>query len=444
MTQPTDAVRPPAAAAVGAAAQVPLAFVLLLAAWLFDFRSAGEGEGLDVQVLFAAAYVFALVLLLIGDRAIGMRIHGLPALVGCGALYLMVGVASGLVNGQEFYPILRNATCVIIYLATAYVTARVLLSSDPTRLRQILAIFCLLYAISAYFIFNLTMGGIDLEKVRFEIVGASAIAAIGYAVLAALFKLNKIELVAMAINGVLVLLSITRSYLLVLAAQAAIFIGQVRRVFSPRLIALGVLGLAALLGVLTYGQQQLTRWGERMLGGGGSNYSEYQTFYTRFSEWDFMLQAWTQSIDHFLFGAGIAARTTYYLPRELGGGTEFMVGFGHNQHLSMPYTAGAVGGVPLLLLQWFQVYLAWRFLRQTIRLPQLRSDAVFLGAWGATMVLGHNAVNIVSATFTTRGSSLWFGIGTGLLLGAQALFDPANARRPAPRPAPRASRYVPA
>jgi hypothetical protein len=444
MPLPPDAVRPSAVSAVRSAARVPLTFVVLLAAWLLDFRSAGEGEGLDVQALFAATYFFALTLLLIGDRAIGTRIHGLPALMGCGALYLLVAISAGLVNGQEPYPILRNATSVAIYLSAAYATARVVVSSDPARLRQILAVFCLLFAVAAYAISNLATGGIDTEKVRFEIVGASAIAALGYVGLAALFKLTRIEIAAMAINGIVVLLSVTRAYLLVIAAQVTFFAGRIRQVFSPRLIALGVLGIVALLGVLTYGQQQLTRWSDRMLGGGGSDYQEYQTIFTRFSEWDFMLSSWTQSFEHFLFGAGIAAKTTYYLPREMGGGTEFMVGFGHNQHLSMPYTAGVVGGLPLLLLQWFQVYLAWRFLRQTIRLPNLRSDVVFLGAWGATMIIGHNAINIVSATFTTRGFSLWFGIGTGLLLGAQALFDPANRPRSAPRAPPRASRYLPA
>jgi hypothetical protein len=441
MFQPTGADRQSTLALAREGASVPLAFILLLAAWLLDFRSEGEGEGIGIQAYFAATYAFAVIMLLIGDRTVGLRIQGLPALIVCGTLYLMVGFASGLANNQQPYTIMRNGASVAIYLVTAYVTARVVLRSDPTRLRRVLSVFCLLYAVASYFITNLIKGGIDVEKVRFEIIGASVIAAIGYAVLAALFKLTKIEIAAMAVNGALVLISVTRSYLLVFAAQATVFIGHIRRVFSPRVIALGVV---ALLGVLTYGQQQLSRWDTRILGGGRSDFQEYQTFYTRFSEWDFMLRAWTESSSSFLFGSGLAARTIYFLPRELGGGTEFMIGFGHNQHLSMLFTAGIVGGIPLLLLQWYQVYLGWRFLRQTIRFPHLRNDVVFLGAWGATMILGHNAINIVSATFTTRGFSLWFGIGTGLLLGAQALFDPANAARTAPRPKARAPRYLPA
>jgi hypothetical protein len=419
-------------------------YILLLAAWLFDFQSGGEGEGVEVQAFYAAAYVFSSVMLLIGDRAAGQRVQGLFALLVCGGLYLAIGIASGLINGQTPYPILRNGMSVVIYLSAAYFTARVVVTSDPAKLRQILSVFCFLYAIAAYFIFDRTAGGIDFEKVRFQIIGASAAGALGYVVLAPLFKLSKIELAAMLANVVILLISVTRSFLLAFGAQAAIFIGQIRRVFSPRLIALGVLGAFALLGLLTYGQSQLLRWSDRILGGGGSGFSEYQTVYTRLSEWEFMLRAWLQSSDHFLFGSGIAAKAYYFLPREAGGGSEFMIGFGHNQIFSIIFTAGLVGGLPLVLLQGVHVWRAWRFLRNAIRLPHLRTDAVFLGAWGATIILGHNATNLLASTFAGRGSSLWFGIGTGLLLGAQALFDPANARQSTPRPAPRASRFLPA
>lgn len=419
-------------------------FILLLAAWLFDFQSGGQGAGVDIQAYFAATYIFALVMLLIGDRAGGTRIDGLPALMICGTFYLGVGIASGLVNGQELYPILRNSLNVAIYLSSAFVTARVVVVTEAARLRLILAIFCLLYAAFAYIIFNITAGGIDFERVRYQIVGASAIAALGYVVLTALFKLTKVELAAMAVNGLLVLLSITRTFLLVLAAQATIYVGQARRVFSPRAILAGLVGLAALVGVATFGERQLTRWQDRIFGSGGAEYGEYQSVYTRFSEWDYMWRSWTQSADNFLFGSGIAAKTTYYKPTELGAGSEYMVGFGHNQHLSMTFTAGLLGGIPLLVLQFLQGYLAWRFLRQTIRFPRLRNDVVFLGAWGATMVIGTLALNIVSATFTFRGASMWYGIGTGLLLGARALFDPANAPQAGRATLPRARRYQPA
>jgi hypothetical protein len=430
--------------AARAATGVPWMFMLLLGAWLLDFQSEGEGQGIAIQAYFAAAYGFALVMLLIGDRAAGVRIQGLGALLACGAIFLGVGIGSGLIAGQQAYPVLRNSFTVAIYLSSAYITARLVVTTDPARLRFVLGLFCLLYSGSAYLIFNATSGGVDLERVRFQIVGTSATAALGYVVLAALFKLTRIEMAATALNGVIVLLSVTRTYLLVLVAQGAIFLGQIRKVFSPRLIATGVLGLVALAMVMTYGQRQVQRWEDRIVGSTGTESSEYQTLYTRLSEWQFMWNEWTSSTDHFLFGGGIAARTTYFKPREMGTGAEYMIGFGHNQHISMLFTAGTLGGLPLLILQWLHAIAAWRFLRHAIRMPHLRNDAVFLGAWGATIVLGYLMLNIFAAAFMVRGMSLWFGIGTGLLLGAQALFDPANAPRKAPPAAPGSSRYLPA
>jgi hypothetical protein len=424
-------------------AAVPNTVILLLAAWLFDFQSSGAGEGIDIQAYFIGTYVFALAMFLIGDRHTGQRIHGLPALMVCGAVFLGVGIVSALINGQETYPILRNGTSVFIYLSAAYVMARTALTTDPAKLRFVLSLLCLFYSLSAYFIYDFLSGGVDLEAVRFQIIGASAIAALGYLTLAVLFKLTRIEQAAMLANGVIVLLSITRSFLLAVLVQGSVFAGRIRQVFQTRLIVLGGVGAFVLLAVLSFGQSQLLRWEGRMAGT-GSAYTEYETLYTRLSEWEFMLRAWTSSIGHFLFGTGIASRTSYHTAFSRSGGTEFMIGFGHNMHLSMPFVGGVIGGLPLLFLQWFQAYLAWRFLRQTIASPKLRNDAVFLGAWGATIILGFAAINTVSAAFTTRGVSLWFGIGTGLLLGIQARFDPANIGRSAPVAMPRTARYQPA
>lgn len=428
---------------VAQSAAVPKMFILMLAAWLFDFQSAGEGEGVDIQAYFIATYLFALVMLLISDRNSGQRIRGLGMFMTFGGLFLIVGISSGISNGQTAYPILRNAASVFIYLSAAYATARMVVMTNPTSLRFVLSIFCLLYAISGYFIYDFMSGGVDLQNVRFQIIGASAMAALGYAVLAVLFRLSRVEQAAMIINGVILVLSITRSFILVALAQGSPFIGRIRRVFSPRLILVGAAALIGLFAFLYFGQSQLLRWEDR-ISGSGSNYSEYQTLYTRLSEWTFMFGEWTQSLRHFFLGSGMAAQSIYEVPLELGGGTEFMIGFGHSLHLSLPFIAGAVGGLPLLLVQWYQAFLGWRFLRRTIAYPHLRNDAVFLGAWGGTILLGFFAINFVSAPFVTRNVSLWFGIGTGLLLGAQARFDPDNAPRRNPRAAVARSRLKPA
>ena len=171
--------------------------------------------------------------------------------------------------------------------------------------------------------------------------------------------------------------------------------------------------------------------------GGSSGNSQYETYYTRLSEWSFMYDSWTASPKEFLIGSGFAAETTYYYTSEAGGGSEHMIGFGHNHYLSAVFTAGAIGGLPLLLVQLLQGLLAVRFLRQIARRPDLRGDAAFLGSWGAMIVLGTLAANFFLSSYTQRGTSLWYAIGTGLLLAAASHRSSgrpaANARRALPR-----------
>lgn len=420
-------------------AAVPWMFVLLLAAWLIDFPSEGQGKGLDTQAYFLGIYILALTVMLIGHRDTGRRITGLPTAMVCGVFYLGVAISGGLIANQSVYMILRNALTVAIYLSSMFVTARVVLNSDPGKIRRLLGLFCLLYAVSNFIMFYLAKGGIDFEYVRYQIIGVSVIAALAYLTLLLMFRLNTFEFLAMAANTAIVLASITRTYLLVAVIQLLSLAGLARRVLSPRVLVFGLMGVLAAGAVLVYGELQLARWQDRLFGA-GSRHTESWTVDTRLSEWTFMAREWTDSLTHFLFGNGLAAQTLFFLPSQLGYGTGSMIGFGHNQHLSMVFTAGLIGGLPLLIVQARQGIDGLRFVRATARNPHLRNDAVFLGAWGGLIVIGYLIANMFDSIFSYRGDSMWYGIGTGLLLGARALFDPANAPQ-AGRAIPPSARY---
>lgn len=415
--------------AEGAAARWPRLYAVMVTAWLFDFRSEGEGQGLAIQTIFLAVYLFAFTLFLIAEASSQLRIRWLPSLMTAGGLYLTVGIASGLLYGQDIYPILRNSVSVFVYLSATYATATTVAKTDPTRLRQVLAVLCMGYAISTFLIFNATSGGIDVDKVRYQIIGASNMAALGYVVLLVMFRLSYLQLATLLINLAILLLSVTRTFLLSFIAQAMVVALEFRRLFTLRMIMLGALALCVVAGALSLGSGQVLRWEDRLGEETGAGTMRDETLNTRLSEWEFMSREWTASPGNFMFGSGFAAKTTYFYSREVGGYSESMVGFGHNQHLSMLFNGGFLGGFPLLALMWFNGLMAFRFLRQTARRPDMRSDLVFLGAWGATMILGFLVADILSSTFGTRGPALWYGVGTGLLLGAQACFDPENGRR---------------
>ena len=432
LSPPPGAAPPPRVVAALRTARIPLSFVALIGAWLFDFQSAGEGEGLAFQAIFLGVYLFGLAGFLIADRSMGRVIAGMNSFLMAGSIFLAVGIVSGMVHGQQIYPILRNAISVLVYVSIAYVIARAVVSYDLKVLRRFLGIACLAYAVSTFLIYSAMSGGIDVTSVRFQIVGTSTIAALAYVSLSVLFKLNYVELAALGINAVILLLSVTRTYLFAFAAQAAVLLLGYRRLFGAKFLLVVIAGLIALGGLQLFGQSQIERWRGRFVGE-GSSYSEYETYYTRLSEWNFMYDSWTSAPREFLIGSGLAAETTYYYSSEQGGGAEHMIGFGHNHYLSTVFTAGALGGLPLLVLQVLQGILAVRFLSKVVRRPDLRSDIVFLGAWGAMIILGTLAANLFLNSYTQRGMALWYGIGTGLLIAAASGASSANAPPAQPR-----------
>lgn len=406
--------------------RLPRSYFLMVAAWVLDFQSAGQGQGLAIQAVWLSLYLLGLLLFLVTDRHRGLQIRGLPPLLLCGALYLTVAITTGLNYDQPIYPLMRNGASVFVYLSGAYATARVVMTHDSTTLRKLLALFCAVYAVTFFVIFAIASGGINFSTIRYQIIGTSSIAALGYVTLTLLFRLTYVELAALMANLVILLIAVTRTFLFSFAAQILALLIEFRRVFTPRLVVVGLAGIIVFMGVSQFGGGQVVRWEDR-LAGRDSHDVGYQTYFTRIEEWQYMYDDWTSTAPRFMFGAGLAAQTKYHNARAAGGNEENMIGFGHNQHLSLLFDAGLVGGMPILLVQFLQAALSLRFLRRVAQYRGRRSDMLFLGAWGATIVLGNVAANFLAASFVLRGLALWYGIGTGLLLGAQARFDPVNA-----------------
>lgn len=407
--------------------QVAWPYLILVAAWLPDFRAASEGQGLAIQLVLLGVYGFGLAIFAVNRIGTPERIAGLGALLLLGANYLAVGILSGLARGDSIYLLLRNGLGVFVYLTAAWATAKVMFEAHPARLRQSLAWLCLPYTLAAFIIYNATSGGIDFARIRYQIIGTSSLAALGLLVTFAMFRLSPVQTITMVTNLAILLVSVTRTFLVVLMAQGLVVLAGLRHVVGKRLLAGGLVVIALVGAALYFAGDQVARWQARLGGAGGSEMVRDQTFFTRLSEWEFMLRSWTGSFSNFLFGSGFAARTQYFETRELGGQEQFMIGFGHNQHLSMLFNGGLLGGLPLLLLMIWFGWLAIRFLHGAARSRRRDSHVVFLGAWGATIVIGSLVSDLFAASFILRGQALWYGIGTGLLLGAQARFDPANA-----------------
>lgn len=400
-----------------------ICYVLMLASWMFDFQSDGAGEGLRIQIYFLLGYAAFFVLFLLSDRSSG-KIAGFTPLAACTFLFLGTSVISGLLNGQELYPILRHVTTILLYLTSAYATARVVMGNSAFALRQALGALCLCFAVSTFLIVTFFGDGIDLETVRYEIQGSSSVAALGLLVLALVLGVSALEIAAGLAAAMVIFFTVTRTYLVGVAGQVMVLLPMLSgRGLFP--LAIRFLALCLIAGPLfaAFGEKNFERWMERLLVSNQFD-GEDPTFVTRYIEWEYMWEEFLSSYDNFFFGSGLAAETIWWLPTYFGGGDAISssVGFGHNQHLSLLFTAGVIGGMPLLSLQFFQAWQGVRFVfveKKNMTGPL--KDIFFLGAWGSVIVFGYLSSNFLSSSFGSRGFSLWYGVGTGLLLGARSL-----------------------
>ena len=403
-----------------------IAYALMVAAWLFDVNGDKAGSALALQAVFLGAYALFFLVFVALDSAVKPRIVGMTPLIGCTVLFIMVGTFAGLEHNQPYYSVFRHDLTILVYLTAAYATARVFNYNNAAVLRKILSYIAFLYVFSNFFLVYFFGSGVNIHTIRFQILGASTIAVTGYLACVLMFRMTRVEIANIVVALGLVALSVTRTNILVMIAQVLPLLVRARQFFGPRSVAMMLLAVMGAFAVYAFEPEVVGRWIDRIFNQ-TTNSGEDVTYYTRVSETQFMWNSFSASINHFLTGAGMAARTVYYMPREVGGGKDYSLGFGHNQHVSMLFIAGVIGGLPLLALQFFQGIRAFTYIVKVAKLGRVASDVLFLGTWGAATIVGYIVFDTVAASFGSRSFSMWYGIGTGLFLGALACFDPYNA-----------------
>ncbi|MCW1383264.1 O-antigen ligase family protein [Novosphingobium sp. KCTC 2891] len=422
---------------------VLLTYAILVGAWMADFRTqaGGGGEGVYAQLLFALLHFGSFGAFLMLDKERRIPLPGLLSFTVAVLLFLIVGTASGLVYGQQSSEILRTAIGTVLYLTTAFATCRVVASQDLRMVRLLLAWLSLGYVVMAVVSERIVGGPIDFSMVRFQILSGATIPVLGYIDCLFLFGLGAVELVSLGLGGLLVFLSVTRTYLLVALLQFSTLLRGIRNLVGPRTLLLVALGVVATIGVVSQGSGGLTRWTDRFTDNQSRSGEDF-SYYTRQSEWSFMYDAFVASTKETVFGHGFAARTTWWFPKEAGGRYAQSIGFGHNQYLSILFIGGLAGGAALLLVQCIQFIQSVLLLVRISMSRNARSDLLFLAAWGAAIIVGMFGANILSSVLGNRGWGLWYGLGTGLFIGARARFKAMSAAgvpvatggQPAPQP----------
>lgn len=415
-------------------------YFLIFFPFVFDFRSESAGAAAIIQGTILLFYCIFLVTIF---YLYSSRFSVLPsarALIFVSTFFLIESAFVGLFRGQALYPIFVNVIPIFLYASSAYVTAQVfILKAGDPAFTSALKWLCMLFVISRVLIV-LGTSGVDLSSIRYEILGSSTIAALGLIFVALVSRITKLDIAIILANLSLVLLSVTRTLVVVGAAQSLILVptliahirskGFLKRIFAAFIMLAAVIGTDLLLGT---GQSQ--RWLERLFV--ASDVGMDPTRLTRVAEVDFMRQEFSDSFSQTVFGNGLAAETSLVGPSAAlaamlvgSGSVQFhSVGFGHHNHWSLLFIGGLLAGGPLLFVQFSHVFNSITFLWKTRSTNLHFRTTRELGIWGSTVVVGTVAYGFYAGSFGDRGTSLWYGIGSGLLIGAQNLHSRYKSRR---------------
>lgn len=137
-----------------------------------------------------------------------------------------------------------------------------------------------------------------------------------------------------------------------------------------------------------------------------------------------MMESFSTSVQSVLFGNGLAAETSLIGRDALAAGIlvgqreihGHSIGYGHENHVSVVFVAGLLGGGALLFVQWMNGVQAIRLIRRlSADGAAYGDDATRIGAWGAVIVIGMITAGFFGGTLGDRATCLWYGIGTGML-----------------------------
>jgi hypothetical protein len=415
--------------------KLPLAlFLFSLFFWSIDYRPETGKDALVVQlpVLFVHALSFLAILRSANKKNLGT----LSGFLFICFLFCIPAAIIGLLHGQEFRPIMANVIAFSVYISTTISCFLVLETvSDKETLFNKLKTVCFGFIVLHFITVYIARGGIDLSSSRYEYLSGATIP--GSALLAiAVFSGFTIRDMAVALaNVAVILISVTRTQLVVLAGQIASIglaspILLFQKKFLKSAMAFSLITFSVITADVVMETGLTARWLLRL------NVTKEKgadpTALSRIAENNYMVERFTDSIQTIMLGNGLSAKTTL-IGREamlsaslVGSATVHSNGFGHNNHLSLLYIGGLLFGMPLLVLTFINGARSFSLLRL---LSKGANKAAQIGVWGALINIGTLASGFLSGTFSDRATCLWYGLGTGMLYWAKIEFAEQKKKR---------------
>lgn len=331
----------------------------------------------------------------------------------------------GLIRGQEVFQLFSLTMPYFFFLLGLIIVSSSL--RDLTDLKKLINLIFIFILISVIFRFSyvLAFQKIPLVEVRYAIISPTIILLFSYGITSLLFGYKRNWLIPISLSIFIILLSVTRTYLLVFIA-IFIFAIAILRV-APIIRNIGVSGTIIsisfifLFGTLSVTSAFLDIWENRLLF--GDSILSDPTFLTRIAEIMFQVRVLIESNINIIFGMGAAAETRFasefytalsmIFPQDY----EYLgAGVGHNNYIGLIYVGGIFLGLSFIYHQFHAMWKSFIFLRIFFKKTQTKRSETFIALWGSFSTFGYLSYGMLGGTFGDRLGSLSFGIAFGLML----------------------------
>jgi hypothetical protein len=409
-------------------------FHYLLAIFLcgLDYKASASGDGFFVQAPIWGFFFLSFFILSIQLIQAKSRIREMYGFLLICVSFLVFSSIVGFWWEQDPWTIFTNGISFSVYVTAAVSTLIVLkLCPDRTAMLSSMKTVCLAFMIFHFLMVYITGGGINFATSRYSYLSGATVPASAILSISAVLYFGKKELLIALTNVAIILISVTRTQLVVIAGQiASLFFAFPALILRPAVVIKGVFVTLIVFTVIAVdlgsGINLTERWISRIFA--HNAYGIDPTALTRIAESNYMYDRFTSSFETLMIGNGLAAETELtgasasLAAKIVGSGSVTSVhsaGFGHNNHMSVIFVGGLLLGGPLLLLNFINGFQSLVIIRELFKHHGSDGALPYFGIWGALIVLGMLAEGFLSGTFSDRASCLWYGIGTGMLYWAR-------------------------
>lgn len=371
----------------------------------------------------------------------GLRPRSFLNVAGLVALAFMAETCLvGLLRGQNWLVVVRAAPALALFPIEIFAISALAAGKSDARAvwRQVVTAAAL--AMVVQFASVVLIRQVDLASARYEVLSGAAPLLSGYGLGILLFGGVTFSAIAIiSAHAVLVILSVTRTQLVVAAVPALSTILALRgRVFlvgglGRRLLALAAILAVALVAAAFLPGAPLERWALRLFQDQAAHHGFDVTALARSGEAKFQIDRLMSSISGLLFGFGISAPTAFdaatarLINMLVGSDNGYFTetGIGHNEYVGIFYIGGVLAGGAFLWVQLVGV------LRSIDNIRHLYSGWLFSrfgSLLGAPLAfIAYMAFGLLGAIHGARSSVVFAGLTFGLTLW---IYEAVRAPKP--------------